>query len=126
MIEDENHFSSSIVNFYSCHYLFLSFKVKEAFMKSYTVTQKLISLGANYQVRANGSDEIIMNTRSKILTLNPLLELRKGSGTEDEPQYILKGNFLKTKFSVQNRDSTSIAEIQFPFINVTGILSLSL
>jgi uncharacterized protein YxjI len=87
-------------------------------MEILTVTQKLISLGAHYLVRVMNSEEVIMNAKGKIFTFNPYLELIKGDNSEGEPLLIMKGNFLKTTFTIFNSDNNILAEMQFPFISL--------
>lgn len=83
-------------------------------MKTYTITQKILSIGATYQVKAAESEDIIHTIKGKILTFTPKLEMRQGK--EGEITKILKGNLFKTKFSIENPQGFEEAVIQFPFI----------
>lgn len=83
-------------------------------MKTFTVTQKILSIGATYQVNASESEDIINTIKGKILTLVPKLEMRQGK--EGDITKVLKGNFFKTKFTVESPGGNEEASIQFPFI----------
>ena len=83
-------------------------------MKTFTVTQKILSIGATYLVQTPGSENIVNTIKGKILTLAPKLEMRQGK--EGDVTKILKGNFFKTKFTVESTEGIEEASIQFPFI----------
>lgn len=83
-------------------------------MKSFTVTQKIFAIGSTYEVRETGSDVILNIVKGKIFTFSPKLEMKKdenGAAT-----HLLKGNYWRTKFSIESADGMEIASIQFPFI----------
>jgi uncharacterized protein YxjI len=82
-------------------------------MKTYTVTQKILALGATYEVRDSKEGPPLFTVRGKILTFTPYLEMMKGK--DGAKTHVLKGNFLKTKFSVATAEGGPVGEIQFPF-----------
>ena len=83
-------------------------------MKAFIVSQKILSIGATYTVTLPDSDNVLYTIRGKILTFTPLLEMK--SGTEGPLIRILRGNFFKTRFSVESPDGIEEAAIQFPFV----------
>jgi uncharacterized protein YxjI len=92
-------------------------------MKTFTVTQKILSIGATYQVK--GEDENIINTiKGKIFTMVPKLEMKRGE--EGEIIKVLKGNLFKTNFTVETPDGNVEAAIQFPFIALFKKFSLTI
>ena len=93
-------------------------------MQTYTVTQKIISIGATYQIRSGESKDVLMTVKGKILTFTPKLEMKKG--TEGEIINRLKGNFTKTKFSMEDMNANEIANIQFPYIAFKKRFSLTI
>jgi uncharacterized protein YxjI len=82
-------------------------------MKTFTVTQKILTIGATYQVKAE-DDQIIHTIKGKIFTMAPKLEMK--TGTEGEVIKVLKGNLFKTNFTVETPEGNVEATIQFPFI----------
>lgn len=93
-------------------------------MKTFTVTQKILSIGATYQVQKSGSEDIVNTIKGKILTLAPKLELRQGK--EGDISKVLKGNLFKTKFTIESTDGNEEASIQFPFIALFKKFTLSI
>jgi len=86
-------------------------------MKVFTVTQKIISLTATYDVRNEGSDEIIKTIRGKMLTISPRLEMKEGKDKDGTPLAKLHGNYLKTKFKIFGRDKEEAASLKFPALS---------
>jgi uncharacterized protein YxjI len=82
-------------------------------MKTFTITQKILTIGATYQVKAE-NDQIINTIKGKIFTMAPKLEMK--AGTEGEIIKVLKGNLFKTNFTVETPEGNVEATIQFPFI----------
>jgi uncharacterized protein YxjI len=83
-------------------------------MQSLIVTQKLLAVGATYEVKDAGSDSLVYIVKGKILTLSPKLEMRTSEG--GEVTHLLKGNFWRTRFSILDSSQTEVGVIQFPFI----------
>ncbi|MBN2442733.1 MAG: hypothetical protein JXJ04_15360 [Spirochaetales bacterium] len=83
-------------------------------MKTFTITQKILSIGATYLVKAIESDDIINTIKGKILTLTPKLEMRQGK--EGDIVKVIKGNIFKTKFTIESPEGNEEATIAFPFI----------
>ncbi|MBN1412406.1 MAG: hypothetical protein JW969_16280 [Spirochaetales bacterium] len=92
-------------------------------MELLTVTQKLLAIGATYLVKKQGEQEVLNTIKGKILTLSPKLEMKRGAD-EGELTHILKGNFLKTLFTIEDNLGTVIATIKFPLIAVFKKFSL--
>ena len=84
-------------------------------MQSFTVTQKILAIGATYEVRSASSDSVLNTIKGKILTLSPKLEMK--TGVNGETTNWLKGNFWKTKFTIEDSKGTEIGVIQFPFVS---------
>ncbi len=92
-------------------------------MKSYTVTQKILSIGATYLVTAEGGKDPVFVIKGKILTLSPKLEMKKSD--QGEILKTMNGNFLGTKFSIYDKDGSEDGAIQFPFFSFIAKFSLS-
>ena len=91
-------------------------------MQAYTVTQKLLSLGAVYEVREEGNNEVIMTAKGKVIAITPSITLMEG--TEGAVIATLKGNFLKTTFTAFDANNNQIAVIKFPLIPILMNFSL--
>ncbi|MBN1699572.1 MAG: hypothetical protein JW881_18780 [Spirochaetales bacterium] len=92
-------------------------------MKTFTVTQKIMSIGATYLVKAH--DDTIINTiRGKIFTMAPKLEMKEGE--DGGVVKLLKGNLFRTGFSIETTDGNVEATIQFPFIALFKKFSLTI
>ncbi len=83
-------------------------------MVTYTVTQKLISLGAKYLVRTGESKDVIMTVKGRILSFTPKLEAIEGE--DGSPVARMTGNLFKTKFEIFDNSDKVTATISFPFM----------
>jgi uncharacterized protein YxjI len=83
-------------------------------MQSFTITQKILAIGATYEVKPTGSDSLLNLIKGKVLTFTPKLEMRNGE--KGEVTHLLEGNFWQTKFKILDAKQTEIGVIQFPFI----------
>jgi uncharacterized protein YxjI len=86
-------------------------------MEAYTVTQKILAIGATYQAKKQGSQEVLNTIKGKILTLTPKLEMKKGT-EQGELTHVLKGNFLKTLFTIEDPQGKALATIKFPLMAI--------
>jgi uncharacterized protein YxjI len=83
-------------------------------MQSFAITQKILAVGATYEVKARGSDEVINLIKGRILTITPKLEMK--TGEKGAITHVLKGNFWRTRFVISTSEQTEIGVIQFPFV----------
>lgn len=84
-------------------------------MQAYSVTQKILSLGATYEVRQEGSNEVIMTAKGKLLSLTPALTLVEG--VEGSLLATLKGNFLKTSFTIFDANNNQMGSVKFSLLS---------
>lgn len=83
-------------------------------MQQYEVSQKILSIGATYEVRASGNAELLNTVKGKVLSATPKLTMVEG---KDGPEVAkIKGNFLKTKFQITDGKGQSIGSLSFPLI----------
>jgi uncharacterized protein YxjI len=82
-------------------------------MKNYTVTQKILSIGATYSISPEGSEEVIMTVKGAVLTFTPRLEALKN----DSVVASMKGNFFKTSFTITDASGAVLGDVTFPFFN---------
>ncbi len=87
----------------------------EEIVYAYSITQKILSLGATYEVRQEGSNEVVMTAKGKLLSFTPSLTLVEG--TEGALLATLKGNFLKTNFSVFDANNNQLAVVKFSLMS---------
>ncbi len=93
-------------------------------MKSFTVTQKILSIGATYLVAPEGSKDPAYVVKGKILTLTPKLEMRRGE--QGEAIKTLKGNFFATKFTILGQGGSEEGLIQFPIFSFLAKFTMTL
>jgi uncharacterized protein YxjI len=92
-------------------------------MKSFTVTQKILSIGSTYLVSPEGSKENAYVVKGKVLTIAPKLEMRRGD--QGEVMKTMKGNFIGTKFSILGPGGSEEALIKFPFFSFIAKFTLA-
>jgi len=92
-------------------------------METYELTQKILSFGPSYQVRANGSDQVLWTIKGKLLTATPKLTMVEG--TDDGDVAFMKGNFVKTKFDISVAGQ-GLGALQFPLIALKKSFTLAL
>jgi len=85
-------------------------------VQAYSVTQRLLSLGAVYEVRQEGGNDVIMTAKGKVIAITPSITLVEGS--EGAVVATLKGNFLKTVFTAYDANNNVLAVIKFPLIPI--------
>lgn len=88
-------------------------------MQIYEVTQKILSLGPSYEVRAAGEPAPIGTVNGKLLALTPKLTLLDAGGREIAQ---MTANFTRTKFTVSGACD---AVLSFPLIALKKGFSLS-
>lgn len=93
-------------------------------MKNFTVTQKLLSVGATYQVKPDGGNDVAYTIKGKVFTLSPKLEMKKGNDGEVISR--MKGNFIGTKFAISDPEGTELGVIQFPFLSFIAKFTLTI
>ena len=93
-------------------------------MKTFTVTQKILSIGATYLVRAESNDSILYTIKGKVLTLSPKLEMKQGE--DGAVTRLMQGNFFSTKFTITEPDGTQKGFIQFPFFSFIAKFTLTI
>jgi uncharacterized protein YxjI len=92
-------------------------------MKTFTVTQKILSLGATYLVTANGGKDPVYVIKGKILTLSPKLDMRKSEKGEVIKK--MQGNLLGNKYTVLNSGGAVDGLIQFPLFSFIAKFTLT-
>jgi uncharacterized protein YxjI len=92
-------------------------------MKTFTVTQKILSLGATYLVTPEGTKDPVYVIKGKILTMSPKLEMRKND--QGEILKTMKGNFIGTKFTIFDKSGSEDGLIQFPFFSIIAKFTLT-
>ena len=85
-------------------------------MESYEVTRKIFSWGPTYQVRAPGSDEVLLTVKQKLLSSRFKLTMVKG--TEGEEVAVMTGNYLRTRFKITHANKDELADLTFPFVAI--------
>jgi uncharacterized protein YxjI len=81
-------------------------------METYEVTQKLLSFGPQYEVRADHQPDVIMTIKGKLLSATPKLTMVQG--TEGAEVAAMNGNFLKTKFECYDANKQLLGVLAFP------------
>ena len=92
-------------------------------MEAYEVSQKILSIGATYQVRAAGQSGVLFTVKGKALTATPKLTMVQGESGDDVA--LIKGNFFKTAFSITGADGTAMGILNFPLIMFKKTFTLS-
>jgi uncharacterized protein YxjI len=92
-------------------------------MKAFTVTQKILSLGATYLVTAEGGTAPVYVIKGKILTLSPKLDMKRSE--QGEVIKRLKGNLLGNKFSVLDASGSQDALIHYPLFSFFAKFTLT-
>lgn len=92
-------------------------------MKSFTVTQKILSLGATYLVAAEGASSPAYVVKGKILTLSPKLDMRRSE--QGDVVKRLKGNLLGNKFSILDQSGSEDALIKYPLFSFFAKFTLT-
>ncbi len=83
-------------------------------MEKFEVTQRLLTMGQVYEVRAGGGGDVVATIRGKVLAATPKLTMVEGSDGE-EIAY-LSGNFMKTKYECAGPDRRTLATLAFPML----------
>ena len=84
----------------------------ESVMETYEVVQKILTFGAQYEVRASDRPEVLMTIVGKVLSTSPKLTMRDG----EREIATMQGNFMKTKFECFDAENQSLAKLSFPLI----------
>lgn len=80
-------------------------------MKEYKVSQKLLSIGAVYEVFEGDATEAKVTVKGKVLTFSPKLEVFEGETLIGK----MTGNYFKTKFEITDAAGSNLGTITFPF-----------
>src|SRR5262249_36192973 len=88
--------------------------IRGATMQTYEVTQKILSFGPTYEVRAPNSPEVLATVKGKIISVSPKLTMIQGSQGPEIAS--MKANFAKTKFTMTSADGSESAVLTFPLI----------
>ncbi|MGH7282873.1 MAG: hypothetical protein ACRELY_15215 [Polyangiaceae bacterium] len=83
-------------------------------MPTFHVTQRLLSVATHYDIRAEGSDVVVMSVKGSFMSATPSFTLSEGSGGKELGT--LKGNFAKTKYGITATDGKELATIEFPAV----------
>jgi len=82
-------------------------------MAEFEISQKLLSIGATYQVFKAGDSEPAYTVKGKLLTLTPKLTMVEGSDGPVVAQ--MTGNLFKTTFTMTDNQGGVQAVLTFPF-----------
>lgn len=93
-------------------------------MKSFTIVQKLLSMGATYIVKEGETQ--VYTVKGKIFSFTPKLEMFKEADTKGNIINTLKGNFFKTQFEILDSTEASMGVIKFPFFAFIKKFTLSM
>jgi uncharacterized protein YxjI len=91
-------------------------------MASFEVTQRLLSVATRYDVRAEGSENIVMTVKGTLMSATPSFSLIEG--TDGKALGSLKGNFAKTKFEILDVAGNGQASVVFPAVAFKKTLAL--
>jgi hypothetical protein len=80
-------------------------------METYEVTRKLLSWGPTYEVRAQGSQDVLMTVKGKLFITKPNLTMVKG--TEGEELAHMSGNFSRSEFEMTHANQEKLATLSF-------------
>jgi uncharacterized protein YxjI len=93
-------------------------------MQAYEVSQKILSIGATYEVRQPGNDGILNTIQGKVLSATPKLTMREGKEGGEVAK--IQGNFFKTKFQISDSQGNSVGTLSFPFIALKKSFTLDI
>lgn len=93
-------------------------------MKTFIITQKILSIGATYLAVPEGSKEPAYVIKGKILTFTPKLEMKKGD--QGEVLKTMKGNFIGTKFTIIDKGGAQDGLIRFPLFSFIAKFTLTI
>lgn len=83
-------------------------------MEKFEVTQRLLTMGPVYEVRAGGGGDVLATIRGKVLAATPKLTMVEGR--EGAEIAYLSGNFMKTKYECAGKDRRATATLAFPML----------
>lgn len=93
-------------------------------MPTFQVTQRLLSVATHYDIRADGSDVVVMSVKGSFMSATPSFTLSEGSGGKELGT--LKGNFAKTKYTIASADGKELATIEFPAVAFKKTMTLNM
>jgi len=91
-------------------------------MQTFEITQKVLSFGPTYQVRAQTSEDVLMTIKGKLLSASPKLTMVEGG--EGAEMASMTGNFVKTKFTMHDTQQREIGLLSFPLMSLKKSFSL--
>lgn len=91
-------------------------------MPTFQVTQRLLSVATHYDIRAAGSDVVVMSVKGSFMSATPSFTLSEGVGGKELGT--LKGNFAKTKYAIANAEGKGLANIEFPAVAFKKTMTL--
>ncbi len=92
-------------------------------MDSYEVSQKILSIGATYQVRAAGDSDVLYTVKGKVIAVTPKLTMVQGDKGDEVA--VVTGNFFKTTFTIKGADGSTMGVLSFPLIMLKKSFTLS-
>lgn len=92
-------------------------------MQSFEVTQLLMAVGSVYEVRAAGSDSVVMTIKGTLMSSTPKFAMVEGA--DGAELATLTGNFLKTKFQIRGSDKEEMGALSFPAVAFKKTLVLT-
>jgi uncharacterized protein YxjI len=91
-------------------------------MSAYEVTQALMTVGSVYHVRKPREDAVLYTVRGVFTSPTPKFNLVEGD--EGKPLGLLTGNFIKTKYEIQDNEQKVLASLTFPAVAFKKTLTL--
>lgn len=92
-------------------------------MSTIEITQKLMSMSAEYEVRKDKAEAPQMFVKGELMTTSPLLRLRD-SKTKDLIA-VLSGNVLKTRFQIRSPKDEELALVNFSAVAFRKTFTMS-
>ncbi len=91
-------------------------------MEDYEVSQKILAIGATYQVRAAGHQEVLYTVKGKVIAVTPKLTMVRGAKGDEVAR--VKGNFFKTAFTITGTDGSPMGVLNFPLVALKKTFTL--
>ncbi|MBX3262176.1 MAG: hypothetical protein KF782_20995 [Labilithrix sp.] len=91
-------------------------------MVTYEITQAFLSVGTVYHARKPREEAVLYTVRGVLMSATPKFRLVEGDDGKEVG--ILTGNFIKTKYDI-NDDSKTIGSLVFPAVAFKKTLTLN-
>jgi uncharacterized protein YxjI len=92
-------------------------------MATIEITQRLMSMSAEYEVRKDKAEEPELIVKGELLTTSPLLRLRDAKSKDLVA--VLSGNVLKTRFQIRSPKDEEMALVNFSAVAFRKTFTMS-